>query len=380
MNSSPIHSHPHASMRVLVRPRSPAMADALQLAPRLYHFSRDAIHSLFGALSYPSRTPVWMPSYHCGMEVRAAADAGFAPRFYKINKDLSVDVEDLARGLRDEPGPVLLIHYFGFAQPGTLSVVTLCRERGVPLVEDCSHAFLSRLGERELGTFGQAATFSLYKTLGTSDGGALSVEQTELSRLTGHQFSLPPTKTRPTIAWHAGRRKRRATAIFRQNGRRHQEELARRFGDRVVAARRRIFEGEWIYGRGISRLSLAVIQRLDTGMVVERRRRNYLQLDSLLRDVLNYRPVPLALPAETCPLYLPIFVRHRPEILVKLQAALIETFIFGMFSHPAMDTERFPDSRVLREEILCLPVHQDLEEFDLRRIASALRPLLEADA
>jgi perosamine synthetase len=356
------------------------MADALQLAPHLYHFSRDAIHSLFGAFGYPSQTPVWMPSYHCGMEVRAAADAGFSPRFYNVKKDLSVDGDDLANGLRDESGPVLLIHYFGFPQPGTLSVVSLCRQRGVPLVEDCSHAFLSRLQERELGTFGQAATFSLYKTLGTSDGGALRVEPTELSGLTGHQFSLLPTRTSPTIAWRARRRKLRASASFDQNVRRRQEELARRFGDRAVAARRRIFEGEWVYGRGISRLSLAVIQRLDAGMVVERRRWNYIQLDSMLRDVLNYRPVLSALPAETCPLYLPIFVRHRTEMLVRLQASLVETFIFGMFNHPAMDTERFPDSRVLREEILCLPVHQDLEESDLRRMASALRPLLEADA
>jgi dTDP-4-amino-4,6-dideoxygalactose transaminase len=356
------------------------MADALQLAPRLYHFSRDAIHSLFGALGYPSQTPVWMPSYHCGMEVRAAADVGFSPRFYNVKKDLGVDVDDLANGLQDEPGPVLLIHYFGFPQRSTLSLVSLCRQRGVPLVEDCSHAFLSRLGERELGTFGQAATFSLYKTLGTSDGGALHVEPAELSGLTGHQFSLLPTRTRPTIAWRAHRRKQRASASFGKNGRRRQEELAKRFGDRVVAARRRIFEGEWIYGRGISRLSLAVIQRLDTGMVIERRRRNYLLLDSMLCDVLNYRPVLPALSAETCPLYLPIFVRHRTEVLVRLQAALIETFIFGMFSHPAMDTKRFPDSHVLREEILCLPVHQDLEESDLRRMASALRPLLKADA
>src|SRR5882757_5420609 len=113
MISRPIRSQPDASLRVLARPRSPAMADALQLAPRLYHFSRDAIHSLFGALGYPSQTPVWMPSYHCGMEVRAAADAGFSPRFYNVKKDLNVDVDDLANGLRDEPGPVLLIHYFG---------------------------------------------------------------------------------------------------------------------------------------------------------------------------------------------------------------------------------------------------------------------------
>jgi perosamine synthetase len=383
MTPRPIHSQPRASLRLLALPHSRAMADTLQLAPKLYHFSRDALHALFGSLGYPERTPVWMPSYHCGMEVRAAADAGLTPRFYRVKKDLTVDEEDLAKGLRDTPGPVLLIHYFGFPQPGTLSIASLCHQFGVPLVEDCSHAFLSRLGGCELGAFGQAATFSLYKTLGTLDGGALRADEAELGSLTGRRFALSTQSTQPAIALDAYRKRRQpwhATSRFSQNGRRTHEALAVRFEERVMAARRRIFEGEWLYGRGISRLSLALIQRLDSAMVFERRRQNYLQLDSLLNCATGYRPVISELPVETCPLYLPIFVRRRAEILVRLQAALVETFIFGMFNHPAMDTAQFPESHNLREEILCLPVHQNLNERDLRRMASLLCPLLEADA
>ncbi|MDT4952407.1 MAG: perosamine synthetase [Acidobacteriota bacterium] len=383
MISSPIHSQPRASLRLLTHSHSRAMTDALKLAPRLYHFSRDAIHELFGSLGYPNKTPVWMPSYHCGMEVRAAADAGFSPRFYRVKKDLTVDEEDLANGLRDAPGPVLLIHYFGFPQPGTLSIASLCRRFGVPLVEDCSHAFLSRLGECELGAFGQAATFSLYKTLGTLDGGALRVDEAALGRLTGQHFALPTQRPQPTIAWDAHRKRRQpwhGASMIGQNGKQTHETLAARFEERVVTARQRIFEGKWLYGRGISRLSHALIQRLDSAMVLERRRRNYLQLDSLLDGAAGYRPVLSELPLETCPLYLPVFVRHRAEILVRLQAAQVETFIFGMFNHPAMDTAQFPESRCLREEILCLPVHQNLDDQDMKRMASLLSPLLEADA
>jgi perosamine synthetase len=382
MISRQIHSQPRASLHLLARSHSRAMTDALQLAPRLYHFSRDAIYELFGSLGYPDKTPAWMPSYHCGMEVRAAADAGFSPRFYRVKKDLTVDEEDLASGLRDTPGPVLLIHYFGFPQPGTLSIASLCRQLGVPLVEDCSHAFLSRLGGRELGNFGQAATFSLYKTLGTLDGGALRADEAELGRLTGRPFALLTQMPQPTVAWNAHRKRRRpwhSASVFSQNGKQTHEALAKRFEERVVTARRRIFEGEWLYGRGISRLSHALIQRLDSAMVLERRRQNYLQLDSLLNVAAGYRPALSELPLETCPLYLPVFVHHRAEILLRLQAAQVETFIFGMFNHPLMDTAQFPESRSLREEILCLPVHQNLDERDLKRMASLLCPLLKAD-
>lgn len=380
MTSRPIHAYPNISLRLLSRNPSRSMTDALQLAPKLYHFSRDAIHALFSSLGYPSNTPVWMPSYHCGMEVRAAADAGFSPHFYRVNKDLSVDVGDLAARLRAQPGPVLVIHYFGFPQTGLLSIASLCHQVGVPLIEDCSHAFLSRLGGRELGTFGQAATFSLYKSLGTSDGGALRADEKELERLTRRHCVLPAKRRPSTIAWRAYQKKIRllsgSAPFLGWRGRKTYDALAAGFATRAARARRRIFEGEWIYGRDISRLSHALIQRLDARMVLERRRRNYVRLDSLLRGIPGYDPVRSELQPETCPLYLPVFVPHREEVLIKLQSALVETFIFGMFNHPAMDTGRFPESRRLREGILCLPVHQNLDECDLNRIASLLRPLL----
>ena len=383
MISRPIHAHPRASLRLLSRSSSRGMADELRLTPSLYHFSRDALHALFGSLGYPDQMPVWMPSYHCGMEVRAVSDAGFSPRFYRVNEDLSADAVGLARNLRDEPGPVLLIHYFGFPQSCTSSIASTCRQLGMPLVEDCSHAFLTRLGGRELGTFGQAATFSLYKTLGTADGGALRADQAELGRLTGRDFALPAQRGRPAIALDARRKRLRTlwdgATTFNRRSRDTYETLTARFEQRVVRARRRIFEGEWLYGRGISRLSLALIRRIDSRTVSEHRRRNYLRLDSLLRDAAGYRPVLPELQAETCPLYLPIFVRHRVRILVRLQASSVEPFIFGMFQHPAMDDSRFPESQRLREEILCLPVHQDLDEDDLKRMAMLLRPLLKAD-
>ncbi|HEX8116393.1 MAG TPA: DegT/DnrJ/EryC1/StrS family aminotransferase, partial [Pyrinomonadaceae bacterium] len=337
----PIYAQPHASLRLLSRAPSRAMADDLSLAPRLYHFSRDAIHDLFRSLGHPERTPVWMPSYHCGMEVRAAADAGFSPRFYRVKEDLSVDEEDLARGLRGEPGPLMLIHYFGFPQPRTQSVASVCRRLGVPLIEDCSHAFLTHLAGRKLGTFGQAATFSLYKTLGAGDGGALRADEAELGRLTGRDFALPARGRRPLMSLDAHRKRLRVfwrgALTFERRGRDAREALAAGFERRVVNARWRIFEGEWLYGRGISRLSLMLIRRLDSGAVLERRRRNYTRLDSLLRDAEGYRPVMSRLPDETCPLYLPIFVRRRTEILLSLQARSVETFIFGMFQHPSMD-------------------------------------------
>jgi len=368
-----ILDRPYVAPYALRGPISPAMTAALALAPRRYHFSRDALHALFRAFGYPAGTPVWMPAFHCGMEVRAAADAGLTPRFYRVRADLSIDEDQLAGALRREPGPVLLIHYFGFPQPGVRRLAALCRERGVPLVEDASHGFLSDGLGRPLGTFAPAATFSLYKVLGTADGGALRVDESEIRRLTGRPFNLPPPGPRPLVPW----------AELRQIERRRQGHrgiahatLSVTFEQRAAGAQLRIFAGPWRYGRGISRLSLALLLRLDPIAIRERRRHNYLGLAARLAAVPRFRPVLASLPPGVCPLYLPVFVQDRTEILLRLQAAGVEPFLFGIFHHPDLDVARFPEARVLRGEILCLPIHQDLDAGDLDRLAALLEPLL----
>lgn len=364
MKPKPIRHNPAAGLHLLLRSPSPEMAQILGFAPRLYRFSRDALHAWFRSLNFPKGATAWMPAFHCGMEVRAAVDAGFSPRFYRIRQDLTIDKEDLAAGLRQHSGSVLLIHYFGFPQPDSAGIAALCRQHGVPLVEDCSHALFSSSQDGLLGTLGDAATFSVYKTLGTSDGGAL--------RVANGAVASPEPRSRPLIAWadhwHEIQRHRRDAPGS-------PEAMATTFASRVVTARERIFDQPWSYERGISRLSHALISRMNPDHVRERRRRNFQRLHQMLQGISGYCPLYSELPQGTCPLYLPIFAQNPVSLLLHMQAERIEAFIFGMFRHPSMEEALFPECRRLRNEILCLPVHQDLDDSDLERIAELLRRL-----
>ena len=340
-----IHFSPRAPLSLLLRPGSQAMREALAVAPAFFHFSRDALHAWFA--THPGE--VWFPSFHCGMEVRAAVDAGCTPRFYRVREDLTVDEEQLAPA----SGAVVLIHYFGFPQPGIARIAANCRLKNVPLLEDCSHAFLSSFANQPLGTFGTAATFSLYKSLGTIDGGALRDGETRCAA----------TPALLAIDAHLATWRKR----WRDRPESNAETLRTRFEDRVVTARARIFDGPWSYGRAMSRLSLVLTSRIDPQHVIVRRRANY----ETLAAMLNARVPPLD--EGTVPLFLPLFVENRTELLVRLQAARIEPFIFGMFHHPAMRAEDFPETKRLRENILCLPTHHELHTADLERIAEVLR-------
>jgi perosamine synthetase len=340
-----IHHTPRAPLSLLLRPPSAAMREALSVAPSRFHFSRDALYAWFAR----RRGVVWFPSFHCGQEVRAAVDAGCTPRFYRVREDFTIDEEHLAEGLSREPGAVVVIHYFGFAQLGIGRIAAL----GAPLLEDCSHAFLSRFHGQPLGTFGDAATFSLYKSLGTVDGGAL--------RDGGTRCDAAPAFVALDAQLTAWRKRWRDRAESRA------DVLRERFAERVVTVRARIFDGPWSYGRAMSRLSLALSERIDPEHVARRRRENY----ETLAKMLNANVAKLD--DGTVPLFLPLLVDDRTAALVRLQAARIEPFIFGMFHHPAMREDDFPEARRLRENLLCLPIHHELRESDLTRIAETLR-------
>ena len=357
-----IHHAPRARLALLARKPMPAMKDELAFAPHLHRFCRDALYEVFRLLGR-EHSAVWMPSFHCGMEVRAAVDAGLTPRYYRLHDDLSVDEEDLAVRLRETPGVVLLIHYFGFAQRASINA---------PVVEDCSHAFLSRVDGVPVGSHGVAAAFSLYKTCGTAEGGALRISLSPSLRPPSPRKrgeGQPPTP-RPLVAWDAefaAARKRRRDQ--RTSGS-LPGQLAQRFETRVVAASRRIFEEPWPYGRGMSRLSLSLIERMNPRAIVERRRENYLRL----RALVDADAVFDTLPEGCCPLYLPVFVRDRTKVLLRMQSRGVEPFLFGMFHHPTLPVDEFPEARRMREEMLCLPVHHQLSERDLVKIAEAMRP------
>src|SRR4051812_28054258 len=84
----------------------------LQRFTSLHSSGRAAAYCAFRGLEFKPGATVWMPAFHCGVEVQAAIDAGLAVRFYRIAPDLCIDEEDLEQKLRLHPGAVLVIHYF----------------------------------------------------------------------------------------------------------------------------------------------------------------------------------------------------------------------------------------------------------------------------
>ena len=111
---------------------------------------------------------------------------GLCPYFLRLDADLHVVGESVSEAIDAGAEAVLLVHTMGRAQRATAEIAALCRDRGVPLVEDVAQSYGVRHdaghGGRPVGTSGCAAYCSLnhHKLLSTGDGGFLVVRDQEL--------------------------------------------------------------------------------------------------------------------------------------------------------------------------------------------------------
>ena len=361
---TPLEVFPHPKLALLLQPRAGLRLFTGQDVS-LYSSARAALCHALRGLSPLAGGIAWMPSWHCGVEVQAALDAGLDVGFYRVRCDQHIDLEDLERKLTGRPGPVLMIHYFGFGSTDIDSVSALCRRSGCMWIEDCAHALFSRRGARELGASAPISIYSLRKSLPVFDGGALRIN------CALHGFKPPP-------------RGHRSAAPYKRCLKTVARDLV---GPRLTAFYHELRWGppadlaelpppdlgrDSESGARMSRLSQRLACAVDPASVILNRRLNWIELASRLCD---WRPVFRELGEDVCPLAFPIRVRDRRGLSRELLARGIEPYVFGAFPHPRLEESLSRDSRPLRDEILCLPVHQEMTGADIERLCSVMSTL-----
>ncbi|MBR5229573.1 MAG: DegT/DnrJ/EryC1/StrS aminotransferase family protein [Firmicutes bacterium] len=119
---------------------------------------------------------VLLPDYLCLSVISAVEAAGIEYDFYRVNRALEIDLEDLKNKLDDTVGMLYVIHYFTIPQPKSVvdEVVKIAEENNLLIMEDITQAIFSRDEER-MG-FGDYAVGSLRKWFPMTDGGIMAVK------------------------------------------------------------------------------------------------------------------------------------------------------------------------------------------------------------
>lgn len=339
-----------------------------QAGCRIYSLARHAIWNTCRSFGLGPDDTVLVPAYHHGSEIEALLQAGLNIRYYKITESLEPDINDLEFLLGPKVKALYLIHYLGFPQNAAYWR-QWCNEHKLLLMEDAAQAFLSTHNGRPVGSFGHMAFFCLYKTYGLPDGGAV---------ISTH---LPPMPAlRPRIGfWNVF--KRHLNFIATRNS---SIGFLHRFFKPMVTRWKRswhLLKGqtskEFELGNPAtppSTMTRRLLPKLLDEQTAERRRENY---RFLLRHLSHLVPKPFdTLPEGACPFAFPIEVPDAKTFQKKIHRKGVMGLLFWLNPHPSLPVQDFQRSRKLRENMLALPVHQELSLSNLQQIVNVVKEAL----
>lgn len=114
---------------------------------------------------------------------------GAEPYFMDVDFDTrGTTLAEVRRAVEAGVKAVVATHLYGLAIPEIAFIADYCRQRNIPLLEDCAQAHGAQVDGRRVGTFGDAASFSFYptKNLGAlGDGGAVVTNNPKIAEKVG---------------------------------------------------------------------------------------------------------------------------------------------------------------------------------------------------
>ncbi len=131
---------------------------------------------LLNALRLTEEDVILLPDYLCVSVINSLEVCPAKFRFYRVKRDLTVDLEDLESKIDENVKVLYVIHYFGVPQPEAVAkkCLALCRERNLVLIEDLTQT-LYTVEEGRIG-FGDYLVASTRKWMPVTDGGLLAVK------------------------------------------------------------------------------------------------------------------------------------------------------------------------------------------------------------
>jgi hypothetical protein len=130
---------------------------------------------------------VFMPCYVPEGVIQPFQNAGIEIIFYKLQRDLNADLEDLESKMDRELGDrqlVIAIHYFGYSQPTEL--MSLAHKYNGVLLADRAHGLYNDLTQADV------VLYSLNKMMPVTDGAIIVSRNPEIDLSMEHCRSLDP--------------------------------------------------------------------------------------------------------------------------------------------------------------------------------------------
>ena len=235
-----------------------------------------------------------------------------------------------------------------------------------------------------IGRLGDAAIYSFPKTLPVSEGGALVVQESNEKIIMTLRYPewhrVYPIMVSLFKRWLIRTCEKAgdfgmSQKLFGKNfmsymsHRPSNEETSQKF------MREYNYFDKKIIDYSISRITEGILNQQDYTEIVRIRRRNYIQLYKDVCDLPGIQPLYNVLPEGVCPLSLPLLVSDRQRMHSILKKRGIDAIMWWGGYHRSLSWENFPEAVELKDHILSLPIHQDLDEVHIKYIADCVKSL-----
>ena len=116
---------------------------------------------------------ILFPAYVCDIFFPIFKKYNIKPIFIDADiKSFNIKIETIEKKITPKTKAVFVPHIYGL--PNNIKKITaIAKKHNLKIIEDCAHSLGAKQNETYLGNFGDAALFSLYKSLPTIRGGML---------------------------------------------------------------------------------------------------------------------------------------------------------------------------------------------------------------
>jgi len=353
----------------------------LEAKQHFFFWARNALYHALGMLDVPRAARVLLPAYLCRAAVEPFVAYGLQCDFYETRRDCTPDLDEIEAKLHPDTRIVMTVHYFGFPQR-IREFRALCSRKNLLLFEDCAHVLQNETQKDALGSLGDASIFSYRKFLPMFDGAALlfpgSLARRSLNnRMERSQFAFAAMK------FLAGQ------AINSSSGLGNKvllEGIA--FAKTITRGKKRAQEGKLRHERidansvsfdltlvnqPITAPSSWILGHSNVPAIIDRRRENYRFLHQIFSNTPGITPLHAALPNEVCPLVYPLFIDDIADAHLLLRNAGIPAVSWGGVRPAGVSQREFPEANFLYENLVFLPIHQNLCNRQLKAVAEAVK-------
>jgi dTDP-4-amino-4,6-dideoxygalactose transaminase len=128
--------------------------------------------------------------------------------------------------------------------------------------------------------------------------------------------------------------------------------------------------------KNLSRIGARIVRNVSVDQVTQKRRANFELYIELLSGLKNIQPLFENLPAGVNPLSFPVIVKHRQWICDELNELSIGAIAWWSGYHRDMPWHDFPNACFLKDNVLALPVHQQLGAEHINYISKKVTELV----